>query len=729
MADVNLQLQHSSETPVDETSPEVVSEMAAVKRWLSRIAHSESVYADDYLRMQENTEFVAGIQNDGQTAIRDKEDRYICNLTLQLISSEKARLYARNPQAECIKKERMDFALWDGSIEMLKEAFMGVQQSQMTGMPDMQSFAVMSDFMQGKSMQKIVDKFCETFKILYQYQVDSAKPEFKEQMKQLVVRALTCGVGYCIPYFVRENTPTITSTEAPHNLVDRTKMAQLITSRLEDDDIQADDVQVETLKSLLLSIGTTNQYGGDYGYPERIEFDFPPATSIIPDTNCRSLREFTAAKWVAQKFMLSVDDANAFFELTGETAIKPMSDLNGTVNPDNNKIVALTADERNDPLIPKVALYRIWDYTTKSDLFIAKGHKFYVRVPTPLEPCVSGFWTIFTLLFNQIEVEPGSDSKVTIFPPSDVDQIRSPQKEYNRSREALRDQRNANAPTYLVRKGSLTDNDKDNIRNRTPNEIVELEQVPADKQPSDMVSVLQVAKIDPALYDTRPQESDVQFATGAQQADIGPAQPYTTATVGNIAEQNKQSNTGSKVDDLDCFLSRLARASGEMMIQSMSVDVVKEIVGPGAVWPESPEDRRRFMNQVELGIKAASSGRPNQQANVQKMQMIMPMLMQAGANPIAVIEALCEAMDDNMNHLDIQKFFPVPGQAMMTSGQNQNQNGGAANNAQAPNQPPAPPSAGAPPQQSALGQGPSYAQTSSAPPSGWVAPAAQPTAA
>lgn len=115
--------------------------------------------------------------------------------------------------------------------------------------------------------------------------------------------------------------------------------------------------------------------------------------------------------------------------------------------------------------------------------------------------------------------------------------------------------------------------------------------------------------------------------------------------------------TSSHADDLDDFLSRMARMRGEIRLQAMSQPVVTQVAGRGAVWPQL--GRERFLNQIELRIKAASSGKPNKVLEIQNIERLGPLLVQAGANPIAVIEEYVKRLGDDQ--LDVAKFYPVPG--------------------------------------------------------------------
>ena len=639
-------------------------ETSFVEMWTKRIRVDKDYWDKDFKRMRQNMEFVSGIQWEGQQSIRDSDERYCINLIIGIVNGLVAQLYARNPEAEATPRKRMIYEHWDGTIEQLMEAMQGYQMNRQVGaIVDPVGELIMQDFYRGKIIEEQVAKICESLQRTYQYFVDTTRPDFKEQMKQLVVRVITCGVGYCIPAFIRESRFSPSSVEPNNSIVDQLKMAKQLLNKIDDDKITESDPEMETLKDLMLSIGN-HQEEGYVELSERLEFDFPPAPAIIPDRRCRNLREFIGARYVTHEMILPVEEINAFFGLEGDDRVTATNDLK-TYSPDGTMLSNPNPNlERQEDhgRSPRGALWRVFDAQTKCQFFIVDGHKKLLVPPEPIKPCIAGFWPLMALTFNNLEVE--EEARVSPFPPSIVDIVRDAQQEWNRTRDALRSQRNANAPTYLVRKGVLTEEDKEKIRNRQPNEVIELEGVPADMQPAQIIQALQVAQIDQKVYDTQPLEQDIQLGGGVQQANIGPAQPDVTATVGTIAEQSRLQLSSSNVDDLDVFLSHLARACGEMLLQEMSEASVKRIVGDGAVWP-GPETKQDFLNMIDLSIKAASSGRPNQAMKVQMRQQLIPLLMQAGANPIAVIEELVKTMDDT---LDVQKFFPIPGQAIQTAG-------------------------------------------------------------
>lgn len=626
----------------------------AVKEWQARITAAKAKWEPDFKRMRENTEFAAGLQWEGQKQIRD--ERYVVNQTLRVLLQKVATLYAKDPRTEVKKRKRLCFTLWDGDIGTIDQMFQRFMTSAQVGVQDMEAAAILQDFVQGRQVEQLIDRVAETLQLVDDYIVDSAKPEFKEQMKQLVTRVITCGVGYLRQTFVRQGPSPLSTTETRHSAEDMAQRAVALTDQVQDATDDEAQAHIETLRSLSYALHAPGQQEDSFELAERVEFDYPPPDSIIPDPLCRSLKEFVNARWIVQEYPLDLDEVNEIFGLNiSEQAI--------LVNPESPRT---NPDGYKDKPKPRGNVWNVMDYRTKTQFFVLEGFGDYLRAPEPMEFPVSGFWPVLALTFNSIEVS--TDSKTSIFPPSDVDLIMHPQKEWNRSRDALRDQRNANAPKYLARKGVLSPEDKKALQDSVANQVVELEGIPVDKQPDDVIKVMQVAAIDPNVYTTQPLSEDMMLSVGVQEANIGPAQPNVTATVGTIAEQSRMTVAASNVDDLDGFLSRAAKMRGELLLQGMSEETVKRIAGPGAVWPSLDGDRQNFLNAIFLSVVAGSSGRPNQAIKIANFERVAPILLNAGANPFAIVEEGVRRLDDQ---LDVQRFHPLPmmGGAMMQMGQ------------------------------------------------------------
>lgn len=640
------------EEKLDDGSDSSLATRAFVKRWQERVRQAKSHWEPDFNRMRENMEFVSGLQWNSQRKMDD--DRYTANFTLRAINQKVATLYARNPKVRAVSRKRLNFEFWDGKHETIMQAVgTAIMASQQIGFVPPEAMALMNDYQRGKQLEKIVGKVGETLEVLYQYEMDSQEPDFKSQAKQFVRRASVCGVSYIKTAFCRNyETNDLTQSETRQSTMERMLRAKRIMDRLTEGKIDPSDADVETLKTLVASFGLAQDDQENVAMKEKLILDFPQSTSVILDERCRNIKGFVGAHWLAEEFIYPLEFVNAMFN----TDIKAGGDLKH-YSPEGKPLDqdALKDSGKDDPATkPQVCLWQVYDLDSKSTFVLCDGYKDYVLEPEVLTPATKSFWVHFPLTFNDVETEAGC--KASIFPPSDVQLMKSMQKEWNRTRQALRQQRKANAPKYMTPKGNLSEQDKDKIENAEDNQVVELENLPPGSDPSKVVVPLQVARIDPSVYDTKPLAEDALLVTGQQEANIGPAQPNVTATVGTIAEQSRQTVASSNIDDLDDCLSAVARCGGEMLLREMSRETVVRIAGIGAVWPE--QGREDFLNQIELTIEAASSGRPNKAMEIANFERLAPLLLQAGANPQAIIREAIKRLDDR---LDPEEFFPLPG--------------------------------------------------------------------
>ena len=166
----------------------------------------------------------------------------------------------------------------------------------------------------------------------------------------------------------------------------------------------------------------------------------------------------------------------------------------------------------------------------------------------------------------------------------------------------------------------------------------------------DINTVLQGIKgvpIDPNLYQTNETFQDMLRVAGDQQADLGPTSG-ATATESNIAAQARATSTGSEIDDIDDTLTSLAQSAGQILLLNVSEQTVKEIVGPGALWPQLTKGD--VAKQMFLDIEAGSSGRPDQARELQNFERLAPILMQIpGIAPNFLAKEAISRMDDSID--------------------------------------------------------------------------------
>src|SRR3546814_19455422 len=87
-----------------------------------------------------------------------------------------------------------------------------------------------------------------------------------------------------------------------------------------------------------------------------------------------------------------------------------------------------------------------------------------------------------------------------------------------------------------------------------------------------------------------------------------------TATESSIAEQGRISTISANVDDLDEFLTEVARATGQLKILELDEATEKRIAGEGEVGPDL--SREEDIYKISLTGKAESPGRQTQAARM-----------------------------------------------------------------------------------------------------------------
>jgi hypothetical protein len=605
---------------------------ALVKRWTSLVTAAKEHWRDDFKRMRSNMDFVHGNQWPSDSESRDK---YVANIVQRHLQQKVAALYAKNPKAVCKRRKTLDFAVWDENMQSLNSAMQSLQGASM-GLVDpsvgMQSQSMIQDAMQGFQRRQMLDKIAKTMEILFHYYIHQQEPGFKLQVKQMIRRACTCSVAYMKVGFQRILQKRPEDVEKITDVTQRIAMLKRISADKIDEKITQDDPETEQLRILLDELRAKP----DQILKEGLIFDFPASTSVIIDPRCRNIRTFIGAQWVAQEFILSKDDMKEIYNVDigkSYTAYRPEA-------PAENPLRRQKEPGDKDMCV-------VWEIYSKTDGMLYKvcdGYPEFLEEPSAPDVQLERFWPFFSLTFNDIENER------RIFPPSDVELLAPMQKEFNRSRQALREHRIANRPVYAVPNGMLDEEDVQKLQTRPNNAVVVLNALQPGQSVSEVIQAIKPAPIDPALYETNGIFDDVLKTVGGQEANMGGTNS-ATATQSSIAESSRSAAISSNIDDLDDLLSEMARACGQIMLANLNEETVKKIVGPGAVWPVM--SAQEIADELVLEIEAGSSGRPNKAAEVANFQQLAPIIMQIpGLDPSWLLKQAIMRMDDNLDTTD-----------------------------------------------------------------------------
>lgn len=598
------------------------SRRALVGDWQSKVLRAKRHWEEAHKRMRSDMDFFMGKQWKYGNG-----DKYVANLVQRHVQQRVASLYAKNPKAVAKRRETMDFVLWDENPGSLQAAqTVNDITIQQTGMQDPSAMALMQDVSNGMEARKRADKIARTLEIVFHQSVEAQN--FKTQMKQLVRRVCVTGVGFVKLGYHRMMGKRPEDVEKITDITEQlTTLSRLVADQA-DGKFEVDDKRTEQLKLLLKELSEKE----DFILDEGLVFDFPQSHTVIIDPRCRQLKGFIGAEWVAQEFILDVEEIKEIYGID--------LGIHYAAREDETEQSNLHGDKAKR----EGELARVWEIYCKRDgmkYVIAEGYPEFLIEPGRPELNIKRFWPFFVLTFNEVE----NDRE--IYPPSDISLLRPIQEEYNLARQRLREHRNANRPLYVTPTGSLSRDDIVKLQTREANEVVMIQAIQPGQSVDSVLQAVKPAPIDPALYDTSMFVEDLFRIVGSQEANMG-GTGGGTATEVSVAESSRMSALGSNVDDLDEFLTEIARASGAILLTMMDPVSATKIAGPGAVWPSL--SAQQAADELILEIEAGSSGRPNKSAEIANFERIAPILMQIpGIDPTWLAKQAIKRLDDSMD--------------------------------------------------------------------------------
>lgn len=632
----------------ESTTPDkkiVVSEArkALVRSWIKKIKSAKEKSEKAFKRMR-TCQKIATDGTDLQSWLDG--DNYVVPVINRHINQAVATLYARNPKALAKRKQKLMYTVWDGDPASLKAATAALNASMQpptdpgtgaplppatdpnTGQPiappvDPNVLALLKEVEEVRLQLIQYDRMGKTLSLLFQYYLDEQDAGYREQIKALVRRAKVNGVSYIELGFQRALKPDPDVTAAIPDATSQLAAINALTQQLAAGDIQPDDPKAEELRLLIQDL----QQKPDIIAREGPVLRFPRSTKVIIDQRCYHLKTLAGARWLAEELSpMSKDDIQEVYQvdIAGEAT---QYQTDGTVG-------SATADSD--------ALFQVWKVQDKQNgqaFVVCDGYPDFLVEPAEPTVRIERFWTIIPLVFNEVENEK------ELYPPSDVWNARHMQKEYNSSRQGLSEHRMAGRPRYATAAGKLEEKDEQNLGISDAHSIIKINGMSSGDKIDEILQRIPTTPIDPNLYETESTFADIQRSVGSQAANLGGTSD-ATATESSIAENSRMTASADEVDDLDCFLTVLARAMGQLMLLELDKQTVIEIAGPGAVWPEQPPTREQVNKELILDVVAGSNGRPNKAAELANYERAMPYLqVLPGVNPIPLAKHALELLD------------------------------------------------------------------------------------
>jgi hypothetical protein len=639
-------------------------ELAQVQKILKQIKSDKAFHKDAFGQMRRDM-FVAKY---GRIPEYPKQ-HYKVALAGRHVKAKTAALYAKNPKVVAKRREQLDFVVWDENPQSLQMAMKTIQTAQqmmqqaqptvdpatgVASMPELpQGFdealatanELLQDFQQGMQRRTLMQKVGKSLEILVAQAFREQKPlDFKTAAKQMVRRTCTTGVGYIELGFQRAYGPRPAMTEKLADFRARLDHLQMLATKVEDAEnpIRPDDPEIFELQKAIEAMANEKEVL----LREGLIIDFPQATKVIPDQLCRKLVGFIGARHITLEYLFTCDQVKELFKVDiGKNYVGYKVDGKS----DSEASSVNTVPDDNDDGDAKVAepvgkgsglvcVYKHYDKVSGLVYYVVEGYDKFLKDPAGPDVFVEDFWPVYALTFNDVEDEAG------LFPPSDVFLMLDQNMEYNRARQGMREHRKAARPRFAYANGQIQEADLAKLKTLDPFEIVAID-LPEGQSIEDVMKPIPIAGVDPNLYGTEQYMTDTQMAVGSSESRFG-GTSKSTATESAIAANSSASDDGSSIDDLDGFLTMVARSIGQILLREMSEEQVKIVVGPGAVWPHLTLGE--IASELFLEVEAGSTGKPNQAVELNNFKTLAPFLLQTpGISPTWVAKTMVRRLDDS----------------------------------------------------------------------------------
>lgn len=611
-----------------------------IKKLTEDITTSRQHWSKKFEKMRKAQSFIHGKQWIDATGSAD-ENKYVVNLALSHINQRNAAIYAKNPRVVGKAKQRMWYQVWDGTTESWQAAQQAVEQSTQMGMPvPPQVGALIEDIKAGMLRKEQANRIAKTAEKLVQYFFEEPMPRLKRQLKRLVRRVDTCGIGYLKLGYQRayEANPTISQAISDCS-VKIEELERMLADRA-DGEIQNGSAELEQLRLSLADL-QSQEY---VMVREGLSFTFPKSWQIIPDKGCTNVATFENVKLLTEEWLLTPEEVKRYYDVDLGTNFSGYSRYGKAVEGDKKLACVWIA----------------YDMVNQLCYHICDGYPDFLKEPGKPDIELEQFHPIFALTFNELEDDEDP------FPISELEMIRHAVMEINRARDEFVQQRVANRPGYVSASGVFGDDDKRKMATHENSEVMELDGVTPGTDIKSVLMAKPIMQVDPNIYSDEAFFADIQRQRQTQQANFG-GTSGDTATEATISEASRVSGIQSNIDDLDDFLTDVVRASGQILLMEMEPGTVKRLVGEGAMWPALARDE--WAQEVLLDLKAGSTGRPNKSLKIANMERLMPFALQTGEiSPKWLAGQIVREMDDTVDEDEamLSGALPILAMARMT---------------------------------------------------------------
>lgn len=563
------------------------------KEWGKRIKKARRHWKRFYERCRHNRKVV---QNFDQDADPDSPDfvKDKCNLILGSINTLLPAIYSRNPDIE-VKPRQQHFK---------------------------------------------ASLFPKTLETVLGRELEDA--QLKLAATEAVRAALTCSYGVVKALYQKDIRTDPVIQKRLEDTQDNLEHQKALLADIEDDPAAAD------IKAKIAELELTQQ-----GLEAKLEVvaseglvvDRVLTDNLIIDPTVESFDDYVSANWMAQVIPMERGEAERTYRVKLGQATKYVSDSSGSST--DSGPVATTVNASLDGMssdaqsTDTICILEIWDKRSQMIYTLAEGCPFFLRDPFP--PPVQGrrFYPFFLLPYNKVNGE--------FVAPSMVDMVEKLSREHNDLCDKLEEHR------QMVRPGYVVGNDikRDDIQSWSEARVGEITQMKGLDSSELQKGIMPKTypPVDAALYDTTGIRQNWELVTGLQDAARASINKAKTATEAQIMSNSLSARISMFQDWTEEFLTELVQYCAQILLIELDDAKVHRLMGDGDPivdpatgqqlldpmtgqpmfektydWPTLSRDD--ILEQVTVGIRAGSTGKPDKLEEQETWGKILPTLLQ-----------------------------------------------------------------------------------------------------
>jgi hypothetical protein len=450
----------------------------------------------------------------------------------------------------------------------------------------------------------------ETIELVLKNQFAPAQANLKSYAKRAVRAADTTGFGWLKVVYQKDIKRDPVIDGRIRDVQDDLERLARLTEETDESNPQlvAPDVEsrreelVQQIRTLEEQVEVTRSHG--------LVLSLRPSEHVIFSDDVRDPNDIRKGAWIADEIWMTADNCKERFGFVPAKATRYARDKKSAV------AASISTDTKTKDATALVCVYEKWRIGDSRVYTLIDGFDGWLREPYSPKEVGESFYAFFPLFFDVVDGSP--------VPLPLVTQLRSLQDEHNTARTNFREHREKSVPFNVAHGGDLTVEDVSRLTNPKFMETVLLKGAPTGQPLESVFKAVQNPPIDPSVYTTEHVRSDWEQVTHRGDAARGTVAKAKTAQEAGILQENLQVDTSERRDVIEEWFAEVAQYSAEILLSEMTEEEVKKIAGDGAQWPQM--SRADTFNMVQLEVKAGTSGKPNQQQELQKWTQILPEL-------------------------------------------------------------------------------------------------------